>query len=204
MVDCRGPANEARLPLLSSGGPAGATTGLQRAVAARQQTCSPPAAFVAVSRRPPALPAAGAQSSLRPGNPARCRPPPHPAGEFPRSGAHCNYCPARLCAGVLRTVRRTARRQATVLLRSCCSFAAAAEAYSECQRDAESGWAGCYELLAVVVRRLTRYAKSRARRQTVRAGRGRFVPWQEPWRTCGRSGGSRLKVQRRWLRGPGL
>ena len=58
------------------------------AVAAQQQTWHP-AALDAVSRRQPALPAAGAQSSLRaPREPGPLPPPLHPAGELPRSGAH--------------------------------------------------------------------------------------------------------------------
>jgi hypothetical protein len=85
----RVPVYLARLPLLPSGGPAGATTGLQRVVAARQQTWSPPAACDAVSRRPPSLARrrCSVQLACAPGNPARCRPPHTPQGELPLKGA---------------------------------------------------------------------------------------------------------------------
>ena len=77
MVDCRGPANEARLPLLSSGGPAGATTGLQRAVAARQQTWPP---------QLPLLPCQGARQPCPPPvlSPA-CAPGTRPAAARPHT-----------------------------------------------------------------------------------------------------------------------
>ena len=154
MADCRGPVCEARLPPLPSSGPVLATTCLQSLSRRNSKPGTPLRLMPCQGASQPCPPPVLSPACVRPANPARCRPPHTPQASCPAQGrTHCNYCPARLCAGVLRTVRRRVRRRDTVLLWSCRSFAAAAEAYCESQRDIESRRAGCYEFLAVVVRR---------------------------------------------------